>query len=148
MAIVRLRGQYGTTPMPGPLDPALRGPLNRNLHNVHQEQQLAARNASTVRTLAGMLGLDGSLGAAPPSSSNPAIDPTLNAAITAAMAPQAPPADALVVGPNMFIDKHNGTFWYGDMKFAIIPGIITAVAIKAIMFGGAKAGGIFFKKKT
>src|SRR5271163_3588355 len=102
MSIVRLRGQYGTTPMPGPMDPAMRGPLNRNLHNVHQDQQLAAQQAQQVRSLAGMLG------AAPITSTKPAIDPTLNAAITAAMAPQAPPADAIVVGPNMFIDKHNG----------------------------------------
>lgn len=141
MTIVRLQGQYGTAPMPGPMDPALRGPLNRNLHTVHA-QQLQAQQARQATSLAGLF-----LGAAPPASSNPAIDPTLNAAITAAMAPQAPPADAIVVGPNMFIDKHNGTFWYGDMKFAIIPGIITAVAIKIIMFGGAKAGGLF-KKKT
>jgi hypothetical protein len=83
------------------------------------------------------------LGAAPapvPSvTGNPQLDASLQAAIASAAAPQAPPADAKVLAPGLFLDLHNGNIWYNDMKIPIVGGLISAVAIKLIMFGGAWA---------
>jgi hypothetical protein len=54
--------------------------------------------------------------------------------------PNGPPADATVLSTNppMFFDMTSGNLWYNTTKLAIIPGVITAVAIKVIMFGGGK----------
>jgi hypothetical protein len=55
--------------------------------------------------------------------------------------PAGPPADATVISANppVFFDLKSGNIWYNTTKLAIIPGVITAVAIKVIMFGGGVA---------
>lgn len=52
--------------------------------------------------------------------------------------PDGPPADATLLAPNIYFDMKSGNLWYNTTKLAIIPGVITAVAIKVIMFGGGK----------
>lgn len=53
--------------------------------------------------------------------------------------PDGPPADATLIAPNVYFDLKSGNLWYNTTKLAIIPGVITAVAIKVIMFGGGVA---------
>ncbi len=64
--------------------------------------------------------------------------------------PQGPPANAIQVGNGIALDPAGGNIWMGATKIAIIPAIISAIAVKMILFGGKKAGmaarGVFAKK--
>lgn len=52
-----------------------------------------------------------------------------------------PPSNLYDLGPGVQWDMDKGSLIYNGMSIPVIPGILSALVVRAVLFGGSKVGG-------
>jgi hypothetical protein len=60
--------------------------------------------------------------------------------VSAPAAPVGPPPDAKMIAQGIYLDIGRGDLWFNGARIAIISAVVSALAVKLVLFGGNKVG--------